>query len=142
MLFCRFYELIYMIKAARERFSELSGCSFDKGFYSPSNKIELGEILDTLILPKKGKYSMAEKGIENTEDFRQGRRRHSAVESGINALENHGLDICRDHGIIGFKRYVALAVVARNLQNLGNIIQQERKKKPQRSNPEKQRRVA
>jgi hypothetical protein len=26
------------------------------------------------------------------------------VESGINALENHGLDRCPDHGINGFKR--------------------------------------
>jgi hypothetical protein len=29
------------------------------------------------------------------------------VESAINALEAHGLDICRDHGIDAFKRYVA-----------------------------------
>jgi hypothetical protein len=26
---------------------------------------------------------------------------------------------------LGFKRYVALAVLARNIQNLGNIIQQK-----------------
>jgi hypothetical protein len=34
----------------------------------------------------------------------------------------HGLDLCRDHGIDGFKRYVALAVVARNIQRLGAIV--------------------
>jgi hypothetical protein len=45
------------------------------------------------------------------------------VESAINALEVHGLDLCRDHGITGFKRYVALAVVARNIQRLGAILQ-------------------
>jgi len=43
------------------------------------------------------------------------RHQHSAVESAINALEQHGLDQCPDHGITGFKRYVALAVLARNI---------------------------
>jgi IS5 family transposase len=52
------------------------------------------------------------------------RRKYTAVESGINALENNGLDRCYDHGIIGFNRYVALATVTRNVQNLGNIILQ------------------
>jgi IS5 family transposase len=48
--------------------------------------------------------------------------KHSAVESAINALEVHGLDRCPDHGIEGFKRYVALSVVARNLQRIGAIL--------------------
>jgi hypothetical protein len=47
------------------------------------------------------------------------------VESAINALEAHGLDRCPDRGIDGFKRYVALAVVARNIQRLGAILQQQ-----------------
>jgi hypothetical protein len=33
-----------------------------------------------------------------------------------------GLDKCLDHGLIGFKRYVAMAVVARNIQKLGSIL--------------------
>ena len=37
----------------------------------------------------------------------------TAVESAINALEAHGLDRCPDHGIDGFKRYIALAVFTR-----------------------------
>jgi hypothetical protein len=54
--------------------------------------------------------------------------------SGINALEVHGLDRCLDHGLNGFKRYVALAVVARNIQKLGaelqkKIQQQEKRKR-------------
>ncbi len=47
------------------------------------------------------------------------RKQHSAVESAINALEVHGLDKCLDHGINGFKRYIVMAVVARNIQRLG-----------------------
>ncbi|MBN6743331.1 ISNCY family transposase, partial [Acidithiobacillus sp. MC6.1] len=38
------------------------------------------------------------------------------------ALEQHGLDICPDHGISGFKRYVALAVLSRNIHRLGAIL--------------------
>ena len=47
------------------------------------------------------------------------------MESAINALEAHGLDRCPDHGIDGFKRYVALAVVARNLQRLGAVLRRQ-----------------
>jgi len=57
------------------------------------------------------------------------------VESGINALENHGLDICPDRGLKAFKRYISFAVLARNIQILGNIIQEKeimRKKRSER----------
>jgi hypothetical protein len=36
----------------------------------------------------------------------------------------HGLDRCPDRGIEGFKRYVALAVVARNIHRIGAILWQ------------------
>jgi len=77
------------------------------------------------VLPRKGKLSKAASEIENSSEFRQAGRKHSAVESSINALENHGLDRCRDHGLDGFKRYVGLAVVARNIQITGHIVQQK-----------------
>ncbi len=57
---------------------------------------------------------------QSSPKFRAARGQHAAVESGINALEVHGLDSCRDYGgIPGFKRYVALAVTGRNIQLLG-----------------------
>ena len=59
---------------------------------------------------------------ESAEDFVNARRKHSAVESAINALEVHGLDKCPDHGIDGFKRYVALGIVARNIHKLGAVV--------------------
>ena len=46
-------------------------------------------------------------------------------ESAINALEVHGLDRCLDHGIVGFKKYVALAVLGRNIQQLGLKLRQQ-----------------
>ena len=123
---------IPIIKETKERFPQLTSCSFDKGFHSPENQEQLRGILDHVILPRKGKLSAINKEIENAEAFREARRKHSAVESSINALENHGLDRCRDHGISGFKRYVALAVVARNIQIMGHVLQQKELKRVQR----------
>lgn len=121
-----------MLRRAREDFQELRSCSFDKGYHSPANKIELAKILETVILPKKGKRTLQETELESSGAFVSGRRRHSAVESAISALDNHGLDMCPDHGIHGFKRYVALAVLARNIQNVGNILQQKKAKRQAR----------
>ena len=53
----------------------------------------------------------------------------TAVESAINALEAHGLDRCPDHGIDGFKRYIALAVLARNIQRLGVVLKEQEAKR-------------
>jgi len=118
-----------MIRKTRESFPELRMCSFDKGFHSPANQTELRQILEQAILPKKGKLTPKEKDVESSTMFVSMKRQHSAVESAINALGNHGLDMCPDHGIYGFKRYVAIAVLARNIQNLGNIIQQKELKR-------------
>jgi len=124
---------VIMVEEAKEKFSQLTGCSFDKGFHSPANREQLMTILDKLILPKKGNLSLSDKEIEHSEEFVQGRKKHSAVESAINALENHGLDRCPDNGIAGFERYVALAVLARNIQILGHIIQKKELKRQKRN---------
>jgi transposase, IS5 family len=113
---------VAMVSEARQRFPRLSLCSFDKGFHSPQNQRDLKGELVTVVLPKKGRLSESDRERELSPEFVAARRQHSAVESAINALGVHGLDLCRDHGIIGFKRYVALAVVARNIQRLGAIV--------------------
>ena len=112
-----------MIVETQKIFHDVAVCSFDKGFYSKLNKDELDKLLDKCIMPKKGKLSKEDKDVESGEDFKRYRRMHSAVESAINALEVHGLDKCPDHGIDGFRRYVAISVVARNIQKIGTIIQ-------------------
>ena len=121
-----------IVKETKERFPQLISCTFDKGFYSPDNKKDLAVLLDKVILPRKGKLSAINKEIENSEEFKEARRKHSAIESSINALENHGLDRCPDHGIHGFKRYVGLAVMARNIQIIGHILQQKHLQRVQR----------
>ena len=120
---------VSMVNETKERFPDLSTCSFDKGFHSPENQKTLNELLAVAALPSKGKRSEKTQAWESSEDFKQARQHHSAVESAINALEVHGLDRCPDKGIAGFKRYVALSIVARNLQRLGAVlIDQERKR--------------
>ncbi len=121
-----------MVAQARKRFSHLSVCSFDKGFHSPANQSELKEMLDLVVLSRKGKLSKESQAIEQAPEFVKARRAHSAVESAINGLEVHGLDVCPDHGIIGFKRYVALAVVARNIHRIGAILWQRHQEKLKR----------
>jgi IS5 family transposase len=114
--------VLQMIKQTQKLYADFKGCSFDQGFHSPSNQIDLKEMLDDVILPKKGRCNTLEVQRENSQEFRTAKRMHSAVESGINALEVHGLDKCLDHGVLGFKRYVAMAVVGRNIQKLGSVI--------------------
>ena len=104
------------------RYRTVASVSFDKGFHRPVNQTRLAEIVPFPVLPKQGGHNAAEWERESAPRFQQLRRQHSAVESAINALEAHGLDRCPDHGIDGFKRYVALAVVARNLHRIGAIL--------------------
>ena len=120
---------VSIIEEAKARFPLLSCVSFDKGFHSASNQTDLAAILDRLVLPKKGRLSVADKAREHDPEFVRLRHQHSAVESAINALEVHGLDRCPDHGIDGFKRYVALAVVARNIHHLGAVLHRQEKER-------------
>ena len=114
------------------KYSNIFNFSYDKGFHSPKNQIDLRKILDSVILPKKGRLSVWDRAREHSDEFLALRRQHSAVESAINALENHGLDRCSDHGIDGFKRYVSLAIIARNLQRIGDILQKRERKRRKR----------
>lgn len=123
---------VQIVEETLKRFPDFNRCSFDKGFHSPGNQERLAALLDKVILPRKGKLSEINKAVEQSEEFVQAKRKHSSVESSINALENHGLDRCLDHGINGFKRYVALAVVARNIQIIGHILQQKKLKQQKR----------
>ena len=116
---------VAMVAAAKHKFEALSSCSFDKGFHSPENQKKLGKLLDQVVLPRKGRRSAKVREMETSDRFIKARHQHAAVESAINALENHGLDRCPDHGLTGFKRYVALAVLARNVQILGATLRKK-----------------
>ena len=115
-----------MVEETQTRFPSLKQCSFDEGFYTRENQKDLRVLLEVSVLPQKGRLPAAEEAFESSEVFGAARRQHAAVESAINALGVHGLDRCPDHGIDGFERYVALAVLARNIQLLGAHLKKKK----------------
>ena len=121
-----------MVEESQQRFPSLRAVSMDKGFHSPANPQALKERLDCAVLSKKGRLSKADQQRESDPEFVPLRKQHAPVESSINALEAHGLDICRDQGIEGFKRDVALAIVARNIHRLGVVLRQQQQEEAQR----------
>jgi hypothetical protein len=131
-----------IIKETQALFKNLRCCSFDKGFHSSDNQEKLKALLDLCVLPAKGKLGSVQREHESTPRFKELRREHAAVESAINALENHALDRVPDHGLDGFSRYVALAIVARNIQLLGRILQAKELEKLDRKKRSDYRRAA
>ena len=121
-----------MIEETQEKYPELEGCSFDKGFWSPQGKAALEKRLKSVVMPKKGRLSKADRERESGEEFREARRKHPAVESAINNLEQRGLDRVREKSKAGFARMVALSVLAANVHRLGVLVrdrERERLKK-------------
>jgi hypothetical protein len=97
--------------------------SFDRGFHSPENQKELAEIIEHPCLPKPGAKQAAQQQSEAGVRFHHARQRHAGVESIIGALQSgNGLKRCRDRTELGFDRYVALAVMGRNLHTLGKVL--------------------
>ena len=116
---------VSIVEQTKQRFGTLHSVSMDKGFHTKDNQVKLKDLVEVVVMPKKGRLSEVDREREAGAEFIRLRQQHSAVESAINALESHGLDMCPDHGIVGFRRYVALAVVARNVQRLGAILRQQ-----------------
>jgi hypothetical protein len=97
--------------------------SFDRGFHSPENQIELAKIIAHPCLPKPGAKQAAAQAASATVQFRAARKRHAGVESAIGALQSgNGLKRCRDRSEIGFERYVSLGILGRNLHVLGKLL--------------------
>jgi len=115
---------VKMAQELKKKYPSINMFSFDKGFYTPENKREVELLVDNPIVPKKGKLNAKEKMQTSTPEYIKYRHKHSRIESAIHSIENHGLDRCLDHGVDGFERYVGLAVVARNVLQIGKIKQQ------------------
>ena len=116
--------IVPQTRLVQDRFEErIEEGSFDRGFHSPENQIQLAAILTHACLPKPGSKQAARQEAEASLTFREQRRRHPGVESAIGALQaGNGLHRCRDRTELGFERYVALAVLGRNLHVLGKLL--------------------
>jgi transposase, IS5 family len=120
---------VILTPRAKEKFPAIKSCSYDKGYWSPSNRESMEDLLETPVMPKKGYLNKIEKEKESTKEFVKLRKQHSSVESSINGLGHCGLDKCYDHGLSGLKRCVALSILARNIHNLGKHIQEKEEKR-------------
>lgn len=97
--------------------------SFDRGFHTPENQIQLAEIIATPCLPKPGVKQSAEQSRKATVEFRAAHKRHAGIESAIGALQaGNGLVRSRDRSELGFDRYVALGILGRNIHVLGKLL--------------------
>ena len=102
-----------MIQETQALHPDFRVCSFDRGFHSPENRVQLDDLLDLNALPRKGRHNRADREREAEEAFAGARQQHPAVESAINNLEHRGLDRVRSHGAEGFAQTVALSVPGR-----------------------------
>lgn len=116
--------LIEQTRTVQDRLQgRIEEASFDRGFHSPENQEKLAEIIAHPCLPKPGVKQFAAQQATASIKFHQARQRHSGVESAIGALQSgNGLKRCRDHSELGFDRYVALAILGRNLHTLGKLL--------------------
>lgn len=101
---------------------ELDRISLDRGYYSQLGEKSLQKIFTTVVMPKPGKKTASRELIEATSEYEDARRKHSAVESNINELEQSGADKVPDKGLDGFKKYVGWSVLAHNLKRLGELV--------------------
>ena len=103
--------------------SSVERLSFDRGFHTPENQQGLAELIKHPCLPMPGARQSVKQQETATVQFRQARQHHSGIESAISALQSaNGLERCRDRTEVGFRRYMALAILGRNLQTLGKLL--------------------
>jgi IS5 family transposase len=112
------------MKRLKERFGgQIRRASFDRGFHSRENQVELAKLVEHPCLPKPGVHQAEQQEREATVEFRTARRNHPGIESAIGALQaGNGLERCRDRTFGGYCRYVGLGVLGRNLHVLGKIL--------------------
>lgn len=116
--------LLPALRQLQERLGgRIRSASFDCGFHSPDNQAAIQKLLAHPCLPLRGVHQVAEQNRTATVEFHKARRHHPGIESAIHALQDgNGLDRCRDRRRIGYHRYIALAVLGRNLHVLGDLL--------------------
>ena len=95
--------------------------SADRGVHSADNEAFAAKLgVKRVILPKPGRKSETRRKYERQRWFWRGRRFHAGVEGRISVVKRkHGLDRCRNHGQVGFERWVGWGIIANNLVAMG-----------------------
>jgi IS5 family transposase len=112
------------MKQLQKKFAgKIKSASFDRGFHTPENQEELAKIVTNPCIAAKGHEQGQQQHKEGTVAFRKARQNHPGVESAIGALQaGNGMKRCRDRSKRGYRRYVALGILGRNLQTLGKLL--------------------
>ena len=109
--------------AQRKHGGQIEDASFDRGYFSDSNQTELESIVDHPCLPPRHRNQYAAWLSDASVRVHQSRERHSGIESSIGAFQSgNGMKRCRDRGESGLERYLALAVMGRNIHVLGKLL--------------------
>ncbi len=95
--------------------------SADRGVYSSKNEQAAQDReIARVVLPKLGYKSAERKQHEKQAWFRRGRHWHNGIEGRISVLKRRfDMARCKDHGRVGFERWVGWAVIANNLVSIG-----------------------
>jgi len=135
--------VVPVMKGLQKKFAgKIKSASFDRGFHTPKNQEELAKIVTTPCIAAKGQ-EQGQQHEKRTVAFRQARQNHSGVESAIGALQaGNGLKRCRDRSKRGYRRYVALGILGRNLQTLGKLLLAQDKADCQAAKSKRKRAVA
>lgn len=128
--------IVEVMQQLQHRFNgRIQAVSLDKGFWTPTNLVELQKIIPLVGLPKKGRLDDIGSQRESSKPFKKIRKWHSGVESRIHSLmAGNGMSLCRDKGATGYERYVAMASLGRNLLTLGRILIEKERKRRARKN--------
>jgi hypothetical protein len=110
-------------EAQRVHGGQIERASYDRGFHSAENAAALAEIVAEPCLPARHPQQYAEQLKSGSVEFHRTHRRHAGIEAAISALQaGNGLERCRDKSETGLQRYLGLAVLGRNLHQLGKLL--------------------
>ena len=80
------------LKSTQELFPKINSVSYDRGFWSKANLEAIKKLVSYVGMSKKGKLSKDDKERQNSESYNIAKKKHSSIESAINALQQHGCD--------------------------------------------------
>ena len=107
----------------KRRVPDLKSASFDSGFHSPTNQAQLREIVPAVCIRARGAKQAREQAEQATAALAEARRAHPGVEALVGVLQRgNGLERCRDRTLLGYRRYVGIAIRGHNLHTPGQLL--------------------
>jgi transposase, IS5 family len=107
----------------KARVPDLKSASFDRGFHSPTNQEQLAEIVPVVCIPVRGAKQAKAQAEQASAAWAEARRAHPGVEALVGVLQRgNGLKRCRDRTLLGYRRYVGIAILGHNLHTLGKLL--------------------